>query len=138
MKCKQCAEELINMREDAIYCNPNCKQKQFKRKKRIRERIKKIGRLIEFEIGVFDHYSKLIEEHREKLLQHMANLKRIKGSELYPHLVELIRVKKLSDRDFWLERVDAFQKQPDQYWILFIQVDTNLCLISFQVHRFMS
>lgn len=44
MNCRQCGEELVDKREDAIYCNHNCQQKYFKRKKRILNRIQKLER----------------------------------------------------------------------------------------------
>ena len=67
MNCKQCNEPLIEKREDALFCNHNCQQKYFKRKKRILDRITKLER----EIKANDQH---IEELKEKLLYERIRL----------------------------------------------------------------
>ena len=44
MKCKQCDTGLVNKREGAKYCDHNCRQKYFNRKKKIRDRIEWLER----------------------------------------------------------------------------------------------
>ncbi|TNE54325.1 MAG: hypothetical protein EP338_07885 [Bacteroidetes bacterium] len=39
MRCQQCNQELIEKRAGAIYCNHNCRQKNYKRRKTIQNRI---------------------------------------------------------------------------------------------------
>lgn len=58
MNCKQCNTPLNNKREDAIYCNHNCQQKYFKRKKQILDKIEKTQREINFN----DNYMKELEQ----------------------------------------------------------------------------
>lgn len=66
MNCRQCGEELIGKREDAIYCNHNCQQKYFKRKKRILNRIQKLEQDIKSNVGYIEKVRLEKEKKRER------------------------------------------------------------------------
>ena len=110
MNCRQCGEELVDKREDAIYCNHNCQQKYFKRKKRILNRIQKLEREKKSNEDFIDKVQREKEERqarkkerKEKLskisdklriqITTLEKLLKMKGSAFRVHLLEYLELK---------------------------------------------
>lgn len=115
MKCKQCTEELVNKREDAIFCNPNCKQKYFKRKKQILSKIKRLEKFTQMEQDVKEHFTKEIVEIQGRVKNNCENIRR-KVREAEESLSEMIRTRRLTDAEFYTELIAAFKITPHKYW----------------------
>lgn len=113
MNCRQCGEELVGKREDAIYCNHNCQQKYFKRKKRILNRIQKLEREKKSNEDFIDKVQREKEEkqsrkkeRKEKLskisdklriqISTLEKLLKMKGSAFRVHLLEYLELKEQS------------------------------------------
>lgn len=108
MNCKQCGEVLKGMREDALFCNGNCKQKHYKRRKKIQNRIKICKRSIESEKDAINYWNESIQQHsnerKEKIDElngEIQNVKRLlvifnkrsqyDNNQLYKHLVSVFK-----------------------------------------------
>ncbi|MCB9198089.1 MAG: hypothetical protein H6600_06495 [Flavobacteriales bacterium] len=115
MKCKQCNNELIGKREDALYCNHNCQQKYFKRKKRILNQIQDLENEIKSNNETIEHLRNKSKNERDRLNIQLRQL----NAELKPihkKLIEINRVLGLSFTEFRRELIQAISKEPLQYW----------------------
>ncbi|MCR9171824.1 MAG: DUF713 domain-containing protein [bacterium] len=70
MNCKQCGEAIAqDKREDTLFCNQNCKQKHYKRRKKITRRIAELERLLKSEKSVLDNWKVKLDEEGKKIEQ---------------------------------------------------------------------
>ena len=118
MKCKQCNEELIDKREGALYCNHNCQQKYFKRKKRIKLKVARLERNQSFNQQFILELEEKLKSGR-KILE--EKLKGISQKLRIPHLEfkEFKRVLELSLAEFRRELFEAITVNPEKYYHAF-------------------
>ena len=100
MNCKQCTEELINKREDALFCNGNCKQKYFKRKKQVLSKITKLERSIRMEEDAQAHFEAQLEQVNKNIQTNLETL-RSELKDLEKSFFEVLRTTKLSNNEFY-------------------------------------
>jgi hypothetical protein len=115
MNCKQCTEELINKREDALFCNANCKQKYFKRKKQILNKIERLEKSIRMEEDAQKYFNEQLLDIHENIKTNLGYLKS-NLVELEKSLSEVARTVRLNNRGFYSEFMEAIEDDPDKYW----------------------
>lgn len=114
MNCKQCGEGLINKREDTIFCNGNCKQKHYKRKKKIKDRIVKLQRSIQSENEIIEHWKQIFNEEKERILSTIDSFKK-KYKKNSIILEKLIDLKSLSNNNYFKYLMRMFKRNPYDY-----------------------
>lgn len=114
MKCKQCGEGIINKREDTIFCNGNCKQKHYKRKKKIKGRIVKLQRLIQSENEIIDHWKQVFNEEKQRVLSTIESFQK-KLNKNKSILEKLIELKSLTKLEYYKYLIRKFERNPNHY-----------------------
>lgn len=116
MNCKQCGAELLNKREDAIFCNENCKQKHYKRRKKITNEIESLKRAIRRENQIIEHWeNKVAEDKRKRNLKGDLIQESISKKTKTLNYCKNVLSKKL-DGAFIDFLANLFQSNPDKYW----------------------
>lgn len=99
MNCKQCNNDLTGKREGAIFCSEKCRNKQFKRKARIKNKINKIQKQLKSNKDFINHLEKQIKEQKEQFeSQFVIAKKKFKKAESLYRL--FLHVKKLNYDQF--------------------------------------
>lgn len=114
MNCKQCGAGLGDKREDAIFCNGNCKQKHYKRRKKIQTRIKKLQRSIQSENEVIEHWKQIIDDEKNRVLSLIEKKKREveKNNLILSNLEKLIQ---LSNLEYYRHLFRKFKRDSYEY-----------------------
>ena len=91
MFCKQCNKELKNKREGAIFCSDKCRNRQFKRKTQVKNKIIQIEKKLKQNQEFCSFKSKLIERLKNKFIEDLeqATNKFKKAKRLYSEFLEV-------------------------------------------------
>ena len=99
MFCKQCNKDLKGKREDAIFCSEKCRNRQYKRKKRVEDQIEKIEKTLKQNNDYCESKTKEVKE--QKLLftsvLEITTKKFEKAKRIYKMF---LRVKNMSYHEF--------------------------------------
>ncbi|NVK65703.1 MAG: ATP-binding protein [Flavobacteriales bacterium] len=114
MNCKQCGTELFTKREDARFCNGNCKQKHYKRRKKILDLIAQCERAIKNEENIIEHWNGVLVEASGKLKKRIASIE-LEKEKLKLDLIEYNETLAFSDKALFLFLKTHFEKDADKF-----------------------
>ena len=74
MFCKQCNKDLKDKREGAIFCSEKCRNRQFKRKTRVKNQIKKIEKTLKQNNDYCESKTKEVKEQKQKFTSDLEDI----------------------------------------------------------------
>ena len=116
MNCKQCGDIIsANKRDDTLFCDQNCKQKHYKRRKKIINRITQLSRAIISERDIIAHWKQKVDTETKERNEELDHIRKTIASR--SKSLELGRkVLRLNTEKFLDFLESKFQSNPDKYW----------------------
>ncbi|GAB5418453.1 MAG: hypothetical protein Crog4KO_33330 [Crocinitomicaceae bacterium] len=116
MNCKQCGDNIAeDKRDDTLFCDQNCKQKHYKRRKKIIDKIEFLSKAINSENEIIAHWEKKVEDEKIKRSGEIQKLK-VSISKKTKTLKYCKTVLTFNTEDFCDHLCELFESNPDKYW----------------------